>query len=806
MAAGGPLGSVLNPGGLAAVGVDDRFGINFVNSVEVNKLGSSTVALRYRQAAEAGARWTRWPLYWSDVETSPGNRNYAEQDAVIDLDLAKGLQPHIILMFSPSWAATSGDPAAPFPRVGERSFRPLVTPSGVRLSTAIAPPRNLYLAWNDPSNYWGQFVYNTVLRYKNKVKVWEMWNEPDFSIFWSGSAADYYQLLKAGYQAVKAADPQATVLFAGLSYWSTQLFLQDVLDHAASDPDGRGGGFFFDALPWHPYIDPSYIYSWAQRARSQMQATLGLTKPVWVNETGIPVCAEWATTCSSSDTWRATLDEQASFVIQAYSYAIAADVQRMSIFQLWDDGLAPADYYGLAANSGTTRPSYKAYQVAATYLSRPTGVTRSAGSGYEMIVAEGTPQGRVTVVWATGSNDVQVSIPAVSTIARLVDQNGAVTNVNPAGDYYRLTLPRATNNRDPSGRFVVGGKPYLLVEPYFNTLSSLARPLPATAPGLSFTVSWARLDNAGTQAVFDIQFKAGANGSWTNWLTGTSATSSTFGPSSPVAVQEGQTYYFRSRLKELQGAIEPWPGGDGDAHTTTPVFLTGKVMDNRGISLVGARVALSSLATISDISGNFRLAAPPGTYSAIASAEGYGTIPARSLEITRSLSYSFALPPVYNPVQNWGFDGGDDFDGWWVPSGQVSVSTWAHSGAKSARLGQAGVAGNATIGQSGITIPAGTYRPVVSFLYAVPAATGAGDTFFLDVTSSAGMTSYSVPLATQGTWAQKWFALGDVSGPISLSFRLHKASADQLEVFLDEVSVGKASGGPNVLYFPQAYK
>ncbi|MDO8671513.1 MAG: carboxypeptidase regulatory-like domain-containing protein [Dehalococcoidia bacterium] len=792
----------------AVVGGDDRFGINFVNSVEVDTAIPSSVALRYGQASAAGATWTRWPMYWHDIERYQGVRDYSRQDAVVNLDVANGLQPQIILMFSPSWAATAGDATAPFPRVGERSFKPEITPTGVRLSSVISPPKNLYLAWNDPGNYWGKFVFDTVSRYKDRVKVWEMWNEPDFSIFWSGSVADYYQLLKVGYQAAKAADPQAMVLFAGLSYWSNQDFFQQVLDRAVNDPDGRGGGFYFDVLPWHPYIDPYYVYSWALDARDKMQRTLGIVKPVWVNETGIPACGEWATFCSPSLWYRATLDEQAAFVIQAYAYAVAADVQRLSIFQLWDDGLAPSDYYGLVANSGTTRPSYKAYQVATTYLSHPARVTRSSGSGYEMIVLQGTPQGKVTVVWATGGSDSQVAIPAVSNVAKLVEQNGSLISVNPSAGSYRLTLPGATNNRDPAtGRYIEGGKPYLLVEPFFDSLASQVSALPAFAGGSSFAVSWVRQDAAGTPAVFDIQYRAGAGSSWVDWLTGTSLTSAAFGPSSPVVVQAAQTYYFRCRIRESQGAIEPWPDGDGDTHTTIPVSFTGRVIDNRGIGIVGARVTATSLATIADANGSFRLVAPPGTYSLSASAYGYGTIPSRSLTISSPLSYTFVLPPLNNYMQNWGFEGTGGVNEWWVPVGQVATSTdWMHSGAKSARLGEWNVQEDATVIQAGITIPAGTYRPIVSFLYAAVSSAGPGDTLFLDVTGLSGTTSYPVPLDTQGTWAQKWFDLGDLSGSIALSFRLDKATASQLRVFLDEVSVGKASGGPNVLYFPQVSK
>ena len=84
--------------------------------------------------------------------------------------------------------------------------------------------------WNstgDSSNYWnhtpidydefGVFVDTLVSRYKPWIKTWELWNEPDIKEFWSGNAADLARLTKIGARAVRAADPTAKVVLAGLA-------------------------------------------------------------------------------------------------------------------------------------------------------------------------------------------------------------------------------------------------------------------------------------------------------------------------------------------------------------------------------------------------------------------------------------------------------------------------------------------------------------------------------------------------------------------------------------------------------------
>ena len=66
-----------------------------------------------------------------------------------------------------------------------------------------------------------------------------------------------------------------------------------------------------------------------------------------------------------------------------------------------------------------------------------------------------------------------------------------------------------------------------------------------------FNVNWSGYDTGGSELKgFDIQYKVGSSGIWTDWLTDTELSSSTFGPISPITVQDGQTYYFRSRAKD----------------------------------------------------------------------------------------------------------------------------------------------------------------------------------------------------------------------------------------------------------------
>jgi hypothetical protein len=92
--------------------------------------------------------------------------------------------------------------------------------------------------------------------------------------------------------------------------------------------------------------------------------------------------------------------------------------------------------------------------------------------------------------------------------------------------------------------------------------SSSIADLPSITDSLTFIISWSGTDDLTGIELYDIQYKDGAMGSWTNWITHTTQTSATF------EGVNGHTYYFQSRAVDGIGNIESYPSGDGDAYTT----------------------------------------------------------------------------------------------------------------------------------------------------------------------------------------------------------------------------------------------
>jgi len=90
-----------------------------------------------------------------------------------------------------------------------------------------------------------------------------------------------------------------------------------------------------------------------------------------------------------------------------------------------------------------------------------------------------------------------------------------------------------------------------------------------------FTVQWNTADPGGVLTGYDIQVRDGdTEALWVDWLTATTSTSAVFHG------QDGHTYSFRSRARDVWGHVESWPaGGWEDTFTTVllepaPVLIT----------------------------------------------------------------------------------------------------------------------------------------------------------------------------------------------------------------------------------------
>jgi hypothetical protein len=400
-------------------------------------------------ADTAGADWSRVVLWWSEFQkTGPDEFDLfaTGHDVHLNDEINRGRELAGVLLNTPRWASTDG------------------SPNGA--------PTNLYLPHDHPDNYWGQFTRILAEHYAGRIDSWIIWNEVDIQrgewSTWSGSLDDYVHLLKVAYRSIKSVNPNGRVVPFGAAWWYDQgATLQQMLDLIAADPEAGEFNGYMDAANLHLYSRPSDIPRIVDWYREQLGAR-GLDKPIWVAETNaVPYDdPNWP---ASKANLRVSLEEQASYIVQACAMSLAVGVEKVSVNRMIDgtDFEAGGEPFGMVRNDGTARPALTAFQVVTSYFGGvdegelfpidPSGLTRVVLRKRDEVV---------TVVWNTLAADGEFFIPAVRENALQVSKYGDASVVQASNGEYLLTLAGATansNEADPED-FVVGGDPLILVE------------------------------------------------------------------------------------------------------------------------------------------------------------------------------------------------------------------------------------------------------------------------------------------------------------------------------------------------------
>jgi hypothetical protein len=519
------------------------------------------------EAYAAGSRWDRFDFRWNVIEPTKGQFSFGPHEELVDRNRNNGLEVVAILGSTAEWASGNcssrlqqtrtdtlpqGHPPPPQSPDDDIWWRP-------------CPPINLHLPWNHPENYWGRYVYQTVEHFKDKINVWEIWNEPDLQSFWASSPADYARLLQVGYQAVKAADPEATVLFGGLAYWADPNFYKQTLREIQTLEGAVENNSYFDVLSLHAYSNIYLLRPVVSEIQTEMMTTVG-PHPIWLTETGVPIWGESQQPYPYSNS--ATAEEAAAYIIEAYAEARAAGVEKFFVFRTHDEAMGEA--FGLIRNDRSLRPGYVAYQVAARYLQGENQITGPFSDGtVRRITFWGTPQGRIDVLWKeTGGDAVQYPHPAIVPTATLIDHRGQSRALNPTESTYTVPLQPATANTGAGGATIIGGPPVLLIQSDPEPPSSALQPLSAAVYTTALTLTWKVTDTVSGYWYAQVEQAPTSNGPWTliaDWSDTRGVTHTI------VRIPLHQQTYFRARARNNVGNWEPWPA---TAETWTTAYLT----------------------------------------------------------------------------------------------------------------------------------------------------------------------------------------------------------------------------------------
>ncbi len=168
----------------------------------------------FARAAQLHASWIRFNVIWGSYVAA--GRSLAMYDDAVDAARAHGLRVQMTITGTPRYASA----------------------------------QDQSLSWQRPDpGRMRQFAGLVAAHFKGRVSRYSIWNEPNISIWLARSAAaprQYRALHRAGYEAVKAADPSAQVLFGELASG------QDALGFLAKAA-APGAGLSADGLAYHPF-------------------------------------------------------------------------------------------------------------------------------------------------------------------------------------------------------------------------------------------------------------------------------------------------------------------------------------------------------------------------------------------------------------------------------------------------------------------------------------------------------------------------------------------------------------------------
>lgn len=349
-------------------------------------------------AGQIGIGTMRWSVGWEGLEPQPGQWRWQQMDERLDAAEKAGLQTQALLAFCAEHAAT---PAT------QELYR----------QARAAGRKDAWLVWNrhaPDDAKWRNYVRTVVGHYKDRVQLWEVWNEPDLDGFFAGSTDEYIGMLRSAYAEAKAANPACTVMTGGFA---------TVTKHPGRklnpDLEQRVLVEAGDAFDVHAHHEHGNFQGFAQAVEelTRMRARMAQPRPLYFNETAMH---------------SAFGDErgQAMALVKKLTYARAVGAIGYTWYDLRNDGNDTSDHehnYGLVTRDFQPKAAYAVYNelIARMRGTRPAG-RLDLGSGRHAYVFAGGGR-RLVVAWneEPGLSDQPVAIVAPGcTAGEVVDLMG----------------------------------------------------------------------------------------------------------------------------------------------------------------------------------------------------------------------------------------------------------------------------------------------------------------------------------------------------------------------------------------------
>jgi hypothetical protein len=316
---------------------------------ETGRLGVNITLRTYEEElkylSELGVGAIRVPLQWQFIKIRPGEYDWSDVDRFLKAAQAK--QVDVLFTVRTTFQ--------------EKRTKSVSQWHRQRGSIQLNPP-------SMDMKEWIYFVEILANRYQGQGVNYEIESEVNEAASWKGTREEYLDLLKAGYEAIKKADPKVKVLPSAMGCGITRdvqlgsgdrnvwrwhdRWLQAILSTKQ-----------FDVVSVHDYYFPREINANGLTFRSYLEHIRDVMKksdlgslPIWITETGFVSLP----TNAGGRMDNGSPEKQARWLTEAYQQAFELGAERIYWSLLRDSKTAYFGAMGLADAKGDPRPAWNA--------------------------------------------------------------------------------------------------------------------------------------------------------------------------------------------------------------------------------------------------------------------------------------------------------------------------------------------------------------------------------------------------------------------------------------------------------------
>lgn len=276
---------------------------------------------------EANIKWIRCDFNWYILEPQRGNFDYTRTDPIVDFCQENDINIFPVIGYTPGWAN------------GNRGYNHLP----------------------DDINDWTNFITNVVNRYKDRLRMWTIWNEPNLPEFFQHDMQDYIdKILIPASNTIKGIDPAlkvtapeiATLVSAEWWKWLEKFAeLENYYDLLVLHCYAKSGQTTIDYIEkgrWPWFLQwLSWLLNWFYPGNQSIKGKLkNISREAWLTETG------WRTNGVSEEQQRQYYEELVNYINRS------SVLKKVFFYEIIDDPNI-TDKWGVLRSDYSEKPAYQ---------------------------------------------------------------------------------------------------------------------------------------------------------------------------------------------------------------------------------------------------------------------------------------------------------------------------------------------------------------------------------------------------------------------------------------------------------------